>query len=47
MTAMINHFLALIVCSTLVLVTAFALGTTPDEPGALPDKAVLLSALRK
>ena len=45
---MTDRFLALIVSSILVLVTAFALATTPDKPGALPnDDAVLLTALRK
>jgi len=42
-----DRFLALIVASTLVLVTAFALGTTPGKQGAPVDDAVLLSPLRK
>jgi hypothetical protein len=44
---MTDRFLALIVSSILVLVTAFALATTPARPGALPDDAVLLAALRR
>jgi len=42
-----DRFLALIVGSLLVLVTAFALATTPGKPGALVDDAVLLRPLRK
>jgi hypothetical protein len=44
---MLDRFLALIVASVLVLVTACTLATAPDELTPLPDNAVLLSALRK
>jgi hypothetical protein len=42
-----NAFLALIVSCVLLLVTAFALASPPIAPGGKPDKAILLSALRK
>jgi hypothetical protein len=44
---MIDRFLALIVSSTLVLVIALALATTPDRSGVLQDSAVLRIAMRK
>jgi hypothetical protein len=45
---MLNSFLALIVSGVLLLVTAFALASPPITPGGgQPDKAILLSALRK
>jgi len=45
--AMPNTFLALIVSCVLLLVTAFALASPSVAPGGQPEKAILLSALRK
>jgi hypothetical protein len=42
-----NNFLALIVSCVLLLVTAFALATPSDTSGGQPEKAILLSAIRK
>jgi len=42
-----NTFLALIVSCVLLLVTAFALASPSVAPGAKPDRAILLSALRR
>jgi hypothetical protein len=47
LTGMPNNFLALIVSCVLLLVTAFALASPRVTPGGQPDKAILLSALRK
>jgi hypothetical protein len=47
LSGMPNGFLALIVSCVLLLVTAFALASPSLAPGAKPDKAILLSAIRK
>jgi hypothetical protein len=44
---MADRFLALIVSSLLVLVTACAIATTPGRPGVLVHDAVLMSPLKK